>query len=303
MISRNLEVFLKIAEYGSITKAAKALYITQPAASNAVAKLETELGVKLFYRDKRNGLLLTEIGQKILSLAKQMDDIDNRMKQAAYEEQNILSGRVRIAALSSLVSTVLSKALREYRRKYPNIKTEIIENSPDGIYKAVEEHAVDFAVTCSPFGKFDRIVLRNDKIIAALPKGRGKHDEISLSSPPDVLVINRPAFETIMEYLPQKGGIAEKKLLLVQNAETALNLVSDGNGIGIISEYTLDTLSRGTFDKFKVTPLIAFEIGLLANDFSDLSPAAAQFVKIIGENNSTLQDRVYKRSHEKFRPF
>ena len=64
MLNRNLEIFLRVAEYGSITRAAKTLYITQPAASNAISKLEAELNVKLFFRDKRNGLILTDVGQK-----------------------------------------------------------------------------------------------------------------------------------------------------------------------------------------------------------------------------------------------
>ena len=64
MMSRNLEIFIKVAECGSITRVSKMLYITQPAVSNAISKLETELKVKLFFRDKRNGLLLTDVGHR-----------------------------------------------------------------------------------------------------------------------------------------------------------------------------------------------------------------------------------------------
>ena len=90
MLNRNLEIFLRVAEYGSITRAAKTLYITQPAASNAISKLEAELNVKLFFRDKRNGLILTDVGQKILLLAKQMEDLDNRIAQTAYQENHFV---------------------------------------------------------------------------------------------------------------------------------------------------------------------------------------------------------------------
>ena len=113
MLNRNLELFIKVAEYGSITKAAKALYITQPAISNALAKLEGELGVKLFFRDKRNGLLLTEVGKQILLLSRQMEDIDNRIYQTAYQEKHLLRGRLRIAVLTSQVSTLQYKSLKK----------------------------------------------------------------------------------------------------------------------------------------------------------------------------------------------
>ena len=125
MLNRSLKLFIKIAEYGSITKVAKAFYITQPAVSNALWKLEDELGVKLFFRDKRSGLILTDVGKQILTYAKQMEDIDNRICQSAYKEKNMMGGRVRIAVLTSLVATILSKALKEYRSLYPEIEIEI----------------------------------------------------------------------------------------------------------------------------------------------------------------------------------
>ena len=125
MLNRNLEIFIKVAEYGSVTKAAKILYITQPAISNALAKLEEELGVKLFFRDKRKGLILTDVGREILLLSKQMEDIDNRIYQTAYRERQMISGRVRIAALTSLVSTILTRALKKFRQLYPDIDIEI----------------------------------------------------------------------------------------------------------------------------------------------------------------------------------
>ena len=72
-INRNLEIFIKVAESGSITRTAKTMYITQPAVSNAISKLETGLNVKLFYRDRHNGMILTEVGHKILLLAKTLE--------------------------------------------------------------------------------------------------------------------------------------------------------------------------------------------------------------------------------------
>ncbi|MCF1675283.1 MAG: LysR family transcriptional regulator [Tetragenococcus koreensis] len=89
MLNRKIEIFIKIVEYGNITKAAKALYTSQPAISNALSNLESELNVKLFFRDKKNGILLTEVGQKIFKLAKQMENTNNRIYQTAYKENNL----------------------------------------------------------------------------------------------------------------------------------------------------------------------------------------------------------------------
>lgn len=280
MINRNLELFIKIAEAGSITKAAKASYITQPAASNALAKLEEELGVKLFFRDKRNGLLLTDIGKQVLHLAKQMEDANQRIYQSAYKERNLISGRLRIAVLTSLVSPILSKPLKEYRRLYPGIELEIKEGTPGEIFSMIEEHSADFAVSCSPFGKFPAIPLVHDRIMTLFPPDFPDKKPFTLNAPPDTLILNKPAYETILDYLPQKGAVNLDRVILVQNAETAIHMVTDGIGVGLLSEYTLDTLSPGQ-PKYQVSPDITFDIGLFANDLDDLTPAAAEFVKIL----------------------
>lgn len=278
MMSRNLEIFIKVAECGSITRVAKMLYITQPAVSNAISKLEAELNVKLFFRDKRNGLLLTDVGQKILLLAKQIEDLDNRIAQTAYLENHFVEGRLRIAALTSLVSTILSKALKEYRTAFPGVTVEIKEGSPNDIFRMVEDHTVDFAVSCSPFGKFDSITLCRDRMAAMCPKEYPAILEVDLAAPPDLLIINKPAYETILDHVKQPLPV--EKFLQVQTAETAINMVLDGIGIGILSEYTMDTLATG-YRKYLVKPEITFDIGIFANDLDDLTPAAAEFVRLI----------------------
>ena len=287
MFSRNLELFIKVAEYGSITKVAKAFYITQPAVSNALSKLEDELGVRLFSRDKRSGLVLTDVGKQILIYAKQMEDIDNRIYQTAYKEKNLLGGRVRIAVLTSLVSTILSKALKEYRQLYSEIDIEIKEGTPKDIFAMVEEHSVDFAISCSPFGKFHAIPLVHDRMMAMFPPNSKNNSLIALSNPPDTLIIDRPAYETILDHITQKNAVKLDKAILVENADTAIIMVSDGIGIGIISEYTLNTLAPGCI-KQPVLPNILFDIGIFANDLNDLTPAASEFLRII-RNNSALK--------------
>ena len=287
MLNRNLELFIKVAEYGSITKVAKAFYITQPAVSNAISKLENELGIKLFFRDKRNGLMLTDVGKQILTYAKQMEDIDNRIYQSAYKEKNLLGGRVRIAVLTSLVSTILSKALKEYRMLYPEIDIEIKEGTPNDIFTMIEDHSADFAVSCSPFGKFQSITLVHDCIMAIFPRNNKEKNTVTLSNPPDTLIINKPAYETILDHITQRDSVKFDKVILVQNAETAINMVADEIGVGIISKYTLNTLAPN-YPKYSVIPKISFDIGLFANDLKDLTPAAFEFVRIIQKTSVPL---------------
>lgn len=246
----------------------------------AIFKLESELGIKLFLRDKRKGLILTDAGREILRLSRQMEDLDNRIYQTAYKERNLTGGHLRIAVLTSLVSTIVLKALKEYRGLYPGIEIEIREGTPNDIFEMVEEHHVDLAVSCSPFGRFDSVTLVNDRIMAMFPPDCGAGHDVDLSDPGDMLIINRPAYETILDHITQKDCMKMERMIMVQNAETAVNMVNEGIGIGIISEYTMETLAPG-HPKYRVAPEVAFEIGLFANDLGDLTPCAREFAKII----------------------
>ena len=134
-------------------------------------------------------------------LAKQIEDLDNRIAQTAYRENHFVEGRLRIAALTSLVSTILSKALKAYRAAFPGVTVEIKEGSPNDIFRMVEEHSVDFAVSCSPFGKFDSIVLRRDRMAAMLPKEYPGVSEVDLTAPPDLLAPTGPIRYEIRELM------------------------------------------------------------------------------------------------------
>lgn len=72
MSINNLKSFSVVAKNNSITKTTEAIYISQPAVSKAIKNIENELHVKLFYRNKHNGLKITEIGEKFLLLAREM---------------------------------------------------------------------------------------------------------------------------------------------------------------------------------------------------------------------------------------
>lgn len=278
MISRNLEVFLRVAEEGSVTRVAKMLHISQPAVSNAMTRLEEDLGIRLFFRDKRRGLVLTSAGQKILHLARQMEDLDNRITQTAFRENNLVEGRVRIASLTLLVSTILSRVLHAYQTKYPGVSIEIKEGTPGDIIRMVEDHAVDFALSCSPFGKFDSLVLAHDRMVAMLPKHSRDIAEIDLARLPGVTIINRPAFETILDFV--REPVSLEHILTVEMAETAINMVLDGTGIGIFSAYTMDALAPGHV-QCPLKQNIAFDIGILAHDLTELTPASQEFARMI----------------------
>ncbi len=120
----NLElyrVFYVVAKCGSLTKAAEELYISQPAVSQAIKQLETQLGGKLFNRTHK-GMELTETGGRQI-----FDTVEKALKlfdeaESKYAElKDTATGMVRICASDTVSTHFLLPYIKEYHQKYPNV--------------------------------------------------------------------------------------------------------------------------------------------------------------------------------------
>lgn len=138
MISYSLKIFLEVAKRGSVTKTANELYVSQPAVTKAVKNLERRLNLKLFHRDKRRGLILTDAGEKIFLLAAQMKNLEEQIFQTAFRENNFLGGKLCVASVPIATNLILSKVLRRYREKYPAVKVVLKEGTPADVQKMLE---------------------------------------------------------------------------------------------------------------------------------------------------------------------
>ena len=288
MLNRNLQIFLVVAEKRSITEAAEKLCISQPAVSKAVKALEEELKLKLFERDKRKGLLITEDGYKVLLLARQMSDLENRMYQIAFRSHNFLSGKVKIASMPILTSVILSKVFYNFRQKYPAISLELIERSSAEIRKSVEEHQVDFTITPFPFENLDHEVLLKDRMIAVSKEPLDDMPVVDLSIQPERYIFFKEAYEASKAYLDAKS-INTSKFFFVEQADTAISLAECNNGIGIVPELVADHLSNQLI-RYPIKPEIDVQISLIGNDLKNLSPAAAELKRMIVKFTSAMKN-------------
>lgn len=278
MISHSLRIFLKVAENKSVTTTANELFISQPAVSKAIKILEQRLNVKLFHRDKRRGLILTDAGEKILLLARQMENMEERIYQTAFIENNFLGGKVRVASVPITTTLILSKAkaLPIYRAKYPAVKVELTEGTPAEVQKMLENYSADFAITYSPFETFDSEVLIEDEMV-----GIGSDKTVELHDCIENIIFCRAGFEVVRNLFK----VDVNKNLVVQNAQTAIKLVEEGNGVAIISKLVLSATGENA-NICKVLPSIKTQLGLVAYNLSNLTPLASEFVRIIKEVNA-----------------
>jgi len=120
--------YLMVAEHGSTLAAARHLEVTQSTISRHLTELERQLSVQLFDR-RKTGLVLTDKGHELLSLAKQMDAIADNLQNQASHYSNKVSGTVRVSASEVLAVNVLPFCLDALLDENPELQIEIVASN------------------------------------------------------------------------------------------------------------------------------------------------------------------------------
>ena len=139
-----LETFLAVAEERSFSRAAARLHRTQPAVSQAIAKLESELGEILFERSSRDGTL-TDAGGVLREYAQKLLNLRGEASTALAELRELHSGKLQIAA-NEYTCLYLLPLLDEFRRQHPRIKVAVQRSLASRITDEVLNHSVEIGI-------------------------------------------------------------------------------------------------------------------------------------------------------------
>lgn len=276
ILNNNLRIFITAAELESLTDAAKKLYVSQPAISQAIRKLEEELNVKLFIRNKRSSLKLTDAGRDILALAYKMADLENKLYQRAYEENHLMGGMIRIASVPLGVSLILSHVLPIFKKQFPEVQVELLEGSPFEVKNMVLNFQADIGITTSPYLGLSHRLLMIDHMVSI---SRDKAVRIDLRKENKDLILCRIAKDSCQEQLAGQN-IDLSHAQVVEAASTQINMIENNNGKGVISELMLSTIPNELV-RGSVLPKMEIEISLIAHDFKELPAAAKEISDMI----------------------
>lgn len=139
-----LETFLAVAEERSFSRAAARLHRSQPAVSQVIGKLETELGETLLDRAQRDGTL-TDAGEILRDYAAKMVNLRNEAGAALQDLRALHTGRLDVAA-NEYTCLYLLPVLDAFRRKHPGIKVAVRRSLASRIPDEVVQHAVELGV-------------------------------------------------------------------------------------------------------------------------------------------------------------
>ena len=142
-------IFYTVANAGNISKAAKELYISQPAISKSIQKLEENLGCKLFSRSSR-GVLLTDEGQMLYGHVKEAFETLTLGEDKLKRSIELGVGHLQIGVSSTLCKHLLLPYLKEFIRRNPHISISISCQSTNETLRLLDDNKIDIGLIGKP---------------------------------------------------------------------------------------------------------------------------------------------------------
>ena len=238
---RQLQFFVAAAQAGSVTGAARELSISQSSVTEAIRALEDDLGVQLFDRQAR-GLLITHKGSAFLRHARQILSDVATARTAFTEEDGPLTGRLSLGVTSLVAGYVLSDILQRYRRAFPQVELNVIEDNGDYLQHLLIGGELDVAVLLTSSVK-DRMALNVETLLVSpyrlwLPLGHPLSDQATIAL--DDLA-GQPLIQLMVDEIEEStrklmGSLAVKPEIAfrTRSVEAVRSLVATGAGLAIL---------------------------------------------------------------------
>jgi LysR family transcriptional regulator, transcription activator of glutamate synthase operon len=140
-----LEYIVKVAETGSISIAAQNLHVSQSGISQSITRLEDELGVKLFKRNRRLGAVPTNEGKTLIKKAYEVLMKLHEFKDEAQAYNTVFSGNLKLSSIPGFMLFLL-EPLSAFKKAYPNVNIEISEKTTQHIIEHVKNNQIDIGL-------------------------------------------------------------------------------------------------------------------------------------------------------------
>lgn len=282
-------IFLTVVQEGNLSNAAKTLYISQPAISKAIKKLEESLGCTLFRRTSK-GVSLTEDGELLYKHIKQAFSEISAGEDLLRTRKKLGVGRIRFGASTTLCKHFLLPKLKSFVKDNPHISISIDCQSSLHTQRLIEADSIDIGLIAMPeslnglmpytAGFIQDTFVASPEYIHNLELREGADNIFSKAN---LMVLNKEnvTHTYINRYLPDYIS-DDTKLLEIGNMDLLIEFAKTGLGIGcVIREFVENELENGSL--IEVNPsglnIKKREICYAVNEGSRLSPAARLFLE------------------------
>lgn len=275
-------VFQAVAKAGSISKAADELYISQPAISKAIRRLEAHLQTTLFLRTSR-GVRLTPDGEILFRRVNEAFSSLEAVQDELIQGNRPDGGRLMLGASTILCRYLLLPCLKEYRRVYPNVQLSITCQSSAKTLELLGENQIDVGLISrppdTPLLSFSPLCTIEDIFVAspAYLEQNGSRPER-----PTILLLNRENYTR--QYVEERlvhPSLSAADILEVTSMDLLVEFAKIGLGIaGVIREAVRKELKQHTLCEVETEPpLPPREVGFSSSRNGEKRAVVQEFVR------------------------
>jgi DNA-binding transcriptional LysR family regulator len=293
---RHLRYFVAVVQGKGFREAARRLYVAQPAISQTLANLETEIGVKLFTRSGRS-VQLTPQGEVFYSETVRTLDQARHAVESAQRAARGEVGKLAVAFCGAATYAFLPELVRNYKAKFPGIKIVLKELTPAQQEGAFAQGAIDVGFT-RPISdalssRFHSKLLYRDPLLAALPASRqvkGKRIKIEELAGDRFILFHRDGFPALFDTiirLCNERGFSPKVDDETDMLTSALSLVAADQGVSIVPGCAV-TLGFQGVQLLRLVPDTRVDL-VLAWPKTLESPALSSFLELVEASKNEIR--------------
>ena len=258
MDHREMEYLIAIAQEKNLSKAAERLYVSQPALSRFLLKLEDQVGMPLFERKKRQ-LIPTAAGELYLDTARKMLQLEQELEQRMKKLQGCAHGKLSIGITPGRGRTVLPRVLPAFQQAYPDYELSILEDDVQTLEQALASGAIE--ICFFTISERDRLaqsrfrckLICQEEIILCAPKN-GHYELLAKEEPGrrypwiDLKYLENDCFLLLKKQM-RLGQLTVKiledhsispKIVELSSIDTALELVAQQYGVAFASNFRIE---------------------------------------------------------------
>lgn len=283
---QQLRYVVEVAETNSFTRAAQRCHVVQSALSHQVARLERELGARLFERTSRR-VRLTSAGAAFLPAARQCLDAAERAVAEVAAAVGEIRGRLAVGLIPTVAAVDIPEALRDFRQRYPAVRISLRVGASDDLVEEVRQGAIEVAflglpTTAHPEGVATH-ELQRDRLVAVLARDHPLAGEpsVGLSRLSEEVFVDLPAgtagrIQSDLAFAA--AGLSRDVAFEVTSADYIARLVAPGLAVAMLPAAFVPQLTGVTTVEVTDAPArVEYVIWSRAN----LTPAAKAFLGIL----------------------
>lgn len=280
----SLKIFLEVANSNSFLEASNKLFVSQPAISKSMSKLESDLNIPLFYRANK-GISLTPSGEILYKYLKEIQDLLLTCERVLVSINDIEEGNIIIGVQSHIVRNYLMNKIDHFRLKHPGIKIQLIDTSTSSLIEKLEARKLDFVIDSTPVNTIynnidvEPICSLNTCFIKSKENNNNIKSIKDLEKENTIFPVSRSSLRKNLNRIFDENNCNIDPILEFETEELIIDSVRRNLGIGYVVETAISYLvDANILEKIEIpTKLPKMEINLVKIN-NNLTKVAKLFI-------------------------